>query len=307
MKDLKYAIIGTGAVGGYYGGRLSNIGKDVHFLYHSEYEWVKEHGLKVESVKGDFHLTDMNVYSSVEDMPQCDVVLVCLKSTQNDKLKDLLKPICHAGTVIVLVQNGIGMEAELAQHFPNHSIAGGMAFICTFRVGKGFIRHADYGGLTVGFHQLPQNDVLCKMKEDFDAANVSFYIADDLNLARWKKLVWNVPYNGLTVALETTTDKLMKNPISRQLVKEMMEEVVKGANACGAAIEESFVEKMMESTDKMKPYSPSMKLDWEAHRAMEIRAIYQNTVRLAKEKGVELKKIEMLGQLLQFKQDCYSL
>ena len=86
-----------------------------------------------------------------------------------------------------------------------------------------------------------------------------------------------------------------------------MEEVVKGANACGAAIEESFVEKMMESTDKMKPYSPSMKLDWEAHRAMEIRAIYQNTVRLAKEKGVELKKIEMLGQLLQFKQDCYSL
>jgi 2-dehydropantoate 2-reductase len=307
MRELKYAVIGTGAIGGYYGGRLSNIGKEVHFLYHTEYEWVKQHGLKVESVKGGFHLTNMNVYPSVEDMPQCDVVLVCLKSTQNDKLKDLLKPICHAGTVIVLVQNGIGLEAELAQHFPNHSIAGGMAFICAFREGKGFIRHADYGGLTVGFYQHPQEEVLQKMKQDFDEAEVSFYIAEDLNLARWRKLVWNVPYNGLTVALETTTDKLMQNPTSRCLVKELMEEVVKGANACGAAIEESFVEKMMESTDKMKPYSPSMKLDWDARRAMEIRAIYQNTVRLAKEKGVELKKIEMLGQLLQFKQDGYLL
>jgi 2-dehydropantoate 2-reductase len=307
MRELKYAVIGTGAIGGYYGGRLSNIGKEVHFLYHTEYEWVKQHGLKVESVKGDFHLTNMNVYPSVEDMPQCDVVLVCLKSTQNDKLKDLLKPICHVGTVIVLVQNGIGLEAEFAQHFPNHSIAGGMAFICAFREGKGFIRHADYGGLTVGFYQHPQEEVLQKMKQDFDEAEVSFYIAEDLNLARWRKLVWNVPYNGLTVALETTTDKLMQNPTSRCLVKELMEEVVKGANACGAAIEESFVEKMMESTDKMKPYSPSMKLDWDARRAMEIRAIYQNTVRLAKEKGVELKKIEMLGQLLQFKQDGYLL
>lgn len=307
MRELKYAVIGTGAIGGYYGGRLSNIGKEVHFLYHTEYEWVKQHGLKVESVKGDFHLTNMNVYPSVEDMPQCDVVLVCLKSTQNDKLKDLLKPICHSGTVIVLVQNGIGLEAELAQHFPNHSIAGGMAFICAFREGKGFIRHADYGGLTVGFYQHPQEEVLQKMKQDFDEAEVSFYIAEDLNLARWRKLVWNVPYNGLTVALETTTDKLMQNPTSRCLVKELMDEVVKGANACGAAIEESFVDKMMESTDKMKPYSPSMKLDWDARRAMEIRAIYQNTVRLAKEKGVELKKIEMLGQLLQFKQDGYLL
>jgi 2-dehydropantoate 2-reductase len=244
MRELKYAVIGTGAIGGYYGGRLSNIGKEVHFLYHTEYEWVKQHGLKVESVKGGFHLTNMNVYPSVEDMPQCDVVLVCLKSTQNDKLKDLLKPICHAGTVIVLVQNGIGLEAELAQHFPNHSIAGGMAFICAFREGKGFIRHADYGGLTVGFYQHPQEEVLQKMKQDFDEAEVSFYIAEDLNLARWRKLVWNVPYNGLTVALETTTDKLMQNPTSRCLVKELMEEVVKGANACGAAIEESFVEKM---------------------------------------------------------------
>lgn len=307
MRELKYAVIGTGAIGGYYGGRLSNIGKEVHFLYHTEYEWVKQHGLKVESVKGDFHLTNMNVYPSVEDMPQCDVVLVCLKSIQNDKLKDLLKPICHAGTVIVLVQNGIGLEAELAQHFPNHSIAGGMAFICAFREGKGFIRHADYGGLTVGFYQHPQEEVLQKMKQDFDEAEVSFYIAEDLNLARWRKLVWNVPYNGLTVALETTTDKLMQNPTSRCLVKELMEEVVKGANACGAAIEASFVDKMMESTDKMKPYSPSMKLDWDARRAMEIRAIYKNTVELARKKGVELKKIEMLGQLLQFKQDGYLL
>lgn len=302
-KNLKYGVVGTGAIGGYYGGRLANIGKDVHFLYHSEYEWVKTHGLKVYSCNGDFYLPKINAYHSTEDMPQCDVVLVALKSTQNDKLKALLTPICHKNTVVVLVQNGLGLEAELAQDFPDLSIAGGMAFICSSRVGQGEINHADYGALTVGFHQHAKMEILQQMKEDFDAANVPFYVIEDLNLYRWRKLVWNIPYNGLTVALDTSTDRLMQNPSSRQLVQDLMWETVLGARACGANISDDFVEKMMLSTDQMKPYSPSMKLDWDNHRKLEVRAIYSNPIQAAKAQGVHLQKVEMLEQMLLFKEN----
>ncbi len=299
-KNLKYGVVGVGAIGGYYGGRLANIGKDVHFLYHSEYEWVKTHGLKVSSCNGDFYLPKINAYQSAEDMPQCDVVLVALKSTQNGKLKSILTPICHKDTVVVLVQNGLGLEAELAQDFPRLSIAGGMAFICTSRVGQGEINHADYGALTVGFHQCAQMEILQQMKDDFEAANVPFYVIEDLNLYRWRKLVWNIPYNGLTVALDTSTDKLMQNSSSRQLVQDLMWETVLGARACGANISGDFVEKMMLSTDQMKPYSPSMKLDWDNHRQLEIRAIYSNPIQAARTQGVYLKKVEMLKQMLLF-------
>ncbi len=299
-KNLKYGVVGVGAIGGYYGGRLANIGKDVHFLYHSEYEWVKTHGLKVSSCNGDFYLPKINAYQSAEDMPQCDVVLVALKSTQNGKLKSILTPICHKDTVVVLVQNGLGLEAELAQDFPRLSIAGGMAFICTSRVGQGEINHADYGALTVGFHQCAQMEILQQMKDDFEAANVPFYVIEDLNLYRWRKLVWNIPYNGLTVALDTSTDKLMQNSSSRQLVQDLMWETVLGARACGANISGDFVEKMMLSTDQMKPYSPSMKLDWDNHRQLEIRAIYSNPIQAARTQGVYLKKVEMLEQMLLF-------
>src|SRR5574344_2603227 len=110
---LKYGIIGTGAIGGYYCGKLANAGKDVHFLFHSDYDIVRNNGLQVNSVDGSFHIDNVNAYSRTADMPECDVVLVCLKSINNGMLKDMLPPILHPKTLVILIQNGIGLEADL--------------------------------------------------------------------------------------------------------------------------------------------------------------------------------------------------
>lgn len=261
---------------------------------------MKQHGMRVDSVVGDFVVDPINAYCSTSDMPKCDVVIVALKSTQNHLLPDLLKPLLHEKTVVLLIQNGLGLEAELAQSFPDVTIAGGLAFICSSRVGEGHISHQDYGPLTVGFHAHPQPDVLLQMKADMEASNVPFIVADDLNVARWKKLVWNIPYNGLTVALNTATDVIMQTPSTRQLVTDMMEEVLAGAAVCGAAIDHGFIDQMLDMTDKMTPYSPSMKLDFDNKRALEIRAIYTNPIRIAKAAGYHMRKVEMLEQQLQF-------
>lgn len=298
---LSYAIIGTGAIGGYYGGRLALSGQEVHFLYHSEYDYVKQHGLDVKSVNGDFHLSNMNIYNTTASMPKCDVVIVSLKSTQNDKLPQMLAPVLKENSTIILIQNGLGFEEELAQHFPNTVIAGGMAFICTSRVSPGHIVHADYGHLTTAY----LNNKFCEetanqIKADFENAQVPYTQGDDLKTFRWRKLVWNIPYNGLTVALHTTTDKLMQNRATRQLIKDMMEETVAGARACGANIRDGFVEKMLTNTDNMEPYAPSMRLDYDNHRKMEIKGIYSNPVRMAKEAGFYMWRVEMLERQLLF-------
>ena len=92
---MRYGIIGTGAIGGYYGAKLAHAGQEVHFLLHSDYEYVKQHGLQVDSCDGSFHLDDVNAYGQTKDMPACDVVLVGLKSVNNDKLQALLPPLLH--------------------------------------------------------------------------------------------------------------------------------------------------------------------------------------------------------------------
>lgn len=301
MKKLSYAIIGTGAIGGYYGGRLAFSGQDVHFLYHSEYDYVKANGLDVKSVNGDFHLNNMQVYNNTASMPKCDVALVCLKATQNDKLPQLLAPILKEKSTIILIQNGLGYEQELAKLFPTQAIAGGMAFICTSRVSPGHIVHADYGALTTAYLGNKYDvETAEQIKADFTGAGVPYTQGDDLNLFRWRKLVWNIPYNGLTVALRTTTDKLMQDPAARQLITDLMIETVEGARACGANIKDDFVQKMLDNTDKMEPYAPSMRLDYDNHRRMEIQAIYSNPIKMAKAAGVHMHKVEMLEQQLRF-------
>lgn len=304
--NLKYAVVGTGAIGGYYGGRLALSGKDVHFLFNTEYDYVAKNGLKVDSVAGDFCINPIKAYKSTDDMPKCDVVLVALKSTRNSILPDILPSILHHNTVIVLIQNGLGLEAQLASAFPKQPIAGASAFICSSRIGTGHIRHADYGALSVGFHQNAVPDILEQVKDDFLQAKVPFTIIQDLNEMRWRKLVWNIPYNGLTVVMNSSTDKLMMQKDTRQLVTDLMQEVVDGASACGAYIEPEFISKMLKMTDDMTPYSPSMKLDFDNRRQMEIEAIYSNPIATAKRNGYYMRKTEMLEQQLRFIQSAMN-
>ena len=297
---LTYAIVGTGGIGGYYGGCLAKAGHPVHFLLHSDYEYVLKNGLKIDSVNGDFHLEKVSAYKNSQDMPKCDVVLVCLKTIQNHILSSILKPLLHEKTVVVLVQNGMGMEQELSEQLPSTSIVGATAFICTTKVGPGHIHHAEYGALTLAKHCGDCDEIVRQIASDFENASVNVSVFDDLNSVRWKKLVWNIPYNGLTVVLNAATDTLTNNPDSRNLVIDLMNEVVSAGRTCGAKISDSFIDKMIAMTEKMTPYSPSMKLDYDARRPMEIQTMFTNPIAIAKSQGFELRKTEMLEQQLRF-------
>jgi 2-dehydropantoate 2-reductase len=298
--SLKYAIIGSGALGGFYGGMLAKAGADVHFLFHSDFGHVQQNGLRIDSVNGNFHLEHVNAYASTADMPAADVILVCLKTTNNNLLKQLLPPVLHKRTLIVLIQNGLGIEEDVAAQFPEQPIAGGLAFICSNKTGPGHITHLDYGRINLGWHRGDDPGILQTVCNDFVAAGVPAEISPDLQTARWQKLVWNIPYNGMTVVLNTTTDLLMKNEATRRLSYELMQEVIAGAHACGVNVKAGFADKMMELTDNMTPYAPSMKLDFDFKRPMEIEYIYSRPVAEARKAGYDMRKIAMLEAQLQF-------
>ena len=297
---MRYGVIGTGAIGGYYGARLAQSGQEVHFLLHSDFDFVCEHGLQVDSCNGSFHIEKPNVYHTTKEMPPCDVVLVCLKSINNLLLKELLPPLLHDQTLVVLIQNGIGVEADVQAMFPSVSLAAGLAFICSAKTEPGRINHQCYGQINLGNYSCSDEALVQQVMDDFNAAGVKAGLVE-YQQARWKKAVWNMPFNGMTVALNTRTDLLLKNPATRQLIREQMMEVIGAAQHLGVTgIDESFADLMIQMTDEMTPYSPSMKLDFDFHRPMEIHYLYTRPIEIAHEAGFRMPKLEMLEAELRF-------
>lgn len=299
---MTYGIIGTGAVGGYYGGMLAKAGKEVHFLFHRDYEFVRNNGLQVNSCNGNFHLHPVLAYSATDQMPQCDVVLVALKTVNEKILRDLLPPLLHERTLVVLIQNGIGVEEDVQEWFPGVSLAAGLAFICSAKTEPGVVEHQCYGSINIGNYSCPDETVIATLLSDLTEAGVEARSVE-YQEARWRKAVWNMPFNGLTVSLNTQTNKLLENPYTEQLVREMMMEIVRTSRALGIEhIDELFVEKMIQMTRAMVPYSPSMKLDYDFHRPMELYYIYERPLRIAREAGTPMSCLETLHAHLQFLQ-----
>lgn len=312
-RNRQYAILGTGAIGGYYGGCLQRAGHGVHFLLHQDYEHVQAHGLKIDSVQGDFILPTVQGYRTVEAMPPVDVVVIALKTTQNRQLlPQLLPSLVGEGTVVVSLQNGLDVEGAIADSVPQAPILGGLCFICSNKVGPGHIRHLDYGSIVMGvYHPAAQpggiTPGLQTIANDFAQAGISVDLAADLYLTRWRKLVWNIPFNGLSVVLKATTTDMMTSPHARQLAAEIMAEVVAAANACAQklspdgnrTLDPAIIATMLDHTATMKPYHTSMKIDFDQGRPLEVEAIVGNALRAAQWAGLETPRIEMLYHQLK--------
>ena len=297
---MNYAVIGTGGIGGYYGSRLAQNGHDVHFLLHRDYAFVKEHGLQIDSCAGSFHLDRPAIYSDAHDMPKCDVALVCLKTVNNHLLESLLPPVVRDDTLVVLIQNGIGVEQDVQEKFPGLQLAAGLAFICSAKAGPGRIDHQCYGHINFGGYSCRDAEILQHVADDFNAAGVQAGVVE-YNEARWKKAVWNMPFNGMTVALNTQTDMLLRNLSTRRFIREQMLEVIGAARHLGVErIDESFADNMITTTDAMTPYSPSMKLDFDNRRPMEIDYLYTRPLRIARAAGFAMPRLEMLEAELRF-------
>ncbi len=305
MATRSYAIIGTGAVGGFYGARLQKAGLEVHFLLNRDYEIVHQQGLRIDSPDGNFTLPQVNAYHDVHQMPPCDVVIVALKTTQNYLLPQLLPPIVKPDGVVLLLQNGFNIEPKIAEIVGEARVMGGLCFICANKIEPGYIQHIDYSNVNFGdYHAQYQpggiSQRMIEIAADFKQAEIAVELTEDLMLSRWKKLVWNIPYNGLSVVLDARTDEMMGNPKTRILIQELMQEVVAIAASYNRHLPDDYIELMLDHTDKMRPYLTSMKLDYDAHRPLELEAIFGNPLQAAIAQGVNVPKITMLYQQLKF-------
>ncbi len=295
----KYAIVGAGAVGLYYGGRLAAAGEDVRFLLRSDYEGIRERGLTVESVDGDFRLEKPQVFREAGEIGPVDVVVVTWKATANGHYEEVIWPLLHEGTCILTLQNGLGNTELLAELFGARRVLGGLCFVCINRLAPGLVKHTGGGMVTLGDHGGEQGALLAELVATFQGAGIVTKGVENLGHAQWVKLVWNVPFNGLCIAEGgIDTEVLLKMENGEAQVRELMHEVLRGAAALGYVIPEEVVDAQVARTYPMGAYRPSSMIDYVEGREVEVQGIWEEPLRRAREAGVELPAWErLLGRI----------
>ena len=299
-----YTVIGAGAVGLLYGTRLAAAGHPVRWVVRSGADRIRRDGI---SVRSDGRLLaiapdDVEVHTDPARVPRSDVVVVALKTTANDALGRLVGPAVAPGATVAMFQNGLGVEEQARSAIPQAAaVLGVMCFVCAHRLGPGHADHLDYGAVTVAeLGGRRPSERAGALVDDLAAAGIDAAVADALGAARWRKLVWNIPFNGLSVLLDASTEALLADAGTRAMVADLMDEVIAAANACGHAVEREFRDVMLDTTDAMTSYAPSMKLDHDAGRPLELGAIYDAPLAAGRQAGAPMVGVELLARALHF-------
>ena len=315
--EAKVAIVGCGALGSFYGARLARAGLDVHFLLRSDLAAVRAHGVQVDSFEGSF-TAHPSAAATPDEIGRCDAVIVALKTTANDALPALLPPLVGPSTVLVTLQNGLGNEEALESIFPSHPILGGLCFVCINRTAPGIIHHIAHGRILLGAWRSPITPPARDVAGWFHRAGIACDLTDDLMEAHWRKLAWNIPFNGLSVAscvgLDAflrggpdtwrrsgpclTTDRLLADPGWAGVVREVMRDVIEASNALGFPIPREFADEQVRRTLDMGAYKPSTMIDFEAGRPLELEALFLLPLAHARRAGLPVPAMSRLAVVL---------
>jgi 2-dehydropantoate 2-reductase len=294
------AIVGAGAIGSYYGARLALSGTDVRFLLRSDLAHVRAHGLTLREKDATRRLEKVAAFGSTAEIGPVDIVLITLKTTAKASLPALLPPLLGPNTMVVTLQNGLGNEEFVASLVGAERVLGGLCFIAVTREAPGeLVGYHTPGAVTLGEFGRPAAERTRALADRFQQAGVNCRAVDNLAEARWRKLIWNVPFNGLAIAAGgITTDKILGNPELAREVRALMDEVAGAARHFGFVVEEKFIQSQIDLTPPMGAYKPSSLVDFLAGREVEVEAIWGEPLRQAQAAGLAMPRLGRLyGQL----------
>lgn len=300
---MKILVIGSGAVGSFYGSLLAKAGAEVAMVARSDYPQVREHGITIrsESPLGTYRFRPVQVFRDVSEVDFApDYVLLCIKVVEGADRAGLLRGALAPSSHIVLISNGVEIEAEIAAAFPEHELISGLAFICVSRTAPAEVWHQAYGRLSLGTYPRGVSPAVERLCQAFGATGITCHATADIVAARWQKCVWNAPFNPLSVlsgGLDTRNILAHAEP----LVRSIMMEVCQLAGALGHPPPADLIDQQIEGTRRMPPYKTSMLLDFEAGRPLETEAILGNAVRAARRIGLATPILDTLYALLKLR------
>ncbi len=303
-QKKKIVLVGAGALGVYYASRIGDAA-EIYVAARSDREAVLKNGgaYQIDSQKfGSYRFTPAGLPDgSAKPDFEPDYLFVCLKAIDGLDQPELCKNFVAPGTVIVIIENGLGNEAPFRRAFPENEIISAAAYLGVSRPEPGKVFHTDGNRLIFGNY--PRSDGfspallgLCKL---FEHTGIEVELTENILEKRWIKLLWNAVFNPLSVlGGNADTKQIMDNPAMTELAEDIMLELCSIAAAAGITITRETVDGILEYTRNFPPYKPSMLQDFLANRALEVEAILGEPLAVAEKFGIPAPKLKTVYALM---------
>jgi 2-dehydropantoate 2-reductase len=298
---MKIAIIGTGAVGGYFGARLAHAGFDVSFIARGkQLQAILDKGLQIKSILGDFTLAEVKASEQISQLGQSDLIILGVKAWQIAEIRRPLKDIVHPDSIVLPLQNGVLAAEELAETLDLRNILGGVCRIISKVESPGVINH--FGAtpsLVFGELDKTPSERLSRLKSLFDQACINSRISDDINADIWKKFGF-ICVGGLMAMARCTLGALRKFEGTRSLISELVTEIVSLAGKMGIDMGSDYVDRTLSFIDSLPAETTfSMARDIWDGRPSELDYLNGAVVRLAQKYKVEVLLNRLVYNMLK--------
>lgn len=254
----------------------------------------------MDSPWGDGCVPASQLVGTAGELGTVDGLIVAIKSTANHQLAALLAELAAPAAVILLLQNGLGGEDAVSEASPGSVVLGGVCDIACSRVGPAHVKHVA-GGLihlapwsATGEPSADAQQACQRVADDLRAAGVPIDCGDSLQRMRWRKLAWNMAFSGLCVVSGRGTQGVLADASLRARLERIMQEVVEAAAATGTPLESDVVPRFLAQTEAIPDYAPSMQLDAQAGRPLELQTIYRNPLQRAQSSGAAMPETARL-------------
>jgi 2-dehydropantoate 2-reductase len=300
---LRIAIMGAGAVGGYFGARLAAAGNVVTFITRGErLKAMRESGLQVESIDGDVVLDTVNVTDDPEEIGVVELVIFAVKSTGTREAAEAARPLVGAGTVVLTIQNGVDNEAVIGEVLGEEHVVPGVAIIGVSIPEPGTIRHTNNGTITLGEVSGEETERVKTLCQTFADVGVGTRASSDILSVKWRKLIWNASFNPLTALTGRRVLDLIEDDDSRSLAEDAMREAIAVGEALGHKVGDYQMERATKRDPNWAHSKTSMLQDIERGRPTEIEALTGAVVRGGERTGVPTPVSSAILRLVRAKE-----
>jgi 2-dehydropantoate 2-reductase len=286
---MKIAVIGTGGVGGYFGGRIAKAGYEVTFFARGAHlKAIESKGLTVKSLLGDFYIEKLKVTDKLTSIGESDLIILAVKAWQVKELLPGLIKVVGPKSIIMPLQNGVSSVEELKVHFNEINILNSLCRIFSKIESPGVINHFGVTPTVIfGETNNSKTTRILKIKELFDSSGITSEIPGDISAEVWKKFI-PICLGGLLAVSRTTFGELRSIPETRQMMLALMQEIYSLSQRIGIQIETDFVEKAMLLLDTY-PYDSTASLtrDVMEGKPSEIEFLNGTVVKLGRQYGIE--------------------
>ena len=283
---MRIAVMGTGAVGGYFGAKLAAAGHDLVFIARGKHlEAMQRQGLRVNSPGGNLHIESARFTADAHDAGSVDLILFCVKSYDTETAAEALAPMIGARTTILSLQNGIDNPEKIARRWGDERTLAGVVYVGAQIAAPGVVTHSAGGKIIFGPSAGAIHENAKLVEQTLSAAGIPCELSGDIQKMQWTKLLWNASFCAVSCLTRANVKQIVESEPLTRLVLDCMSEVQAAALTRGVDLPDQLCEEALTFSKGLGAFKPSMLQDLEAGKPLEVDAFNCVVVKLLQQAG----------------------